>query len=224
MPLPGDVRVSEYTWQRLDLPGLAVHDIETHKNSANYDLSLYIANESEGLIAALEYNSDLFAAATIKRMLGHFETLLQAIATGLDHRVGELPILTEAERNVLLVDWNDTKSDYSDDKCLQHLIEAQVQRSPNAVAVVFEGRQLTYQELNSKANQLARHLRKLGVRPRSPDRDLHGALARNGDRAAWHPESRRRLYTAGSGLSDGPAGVHSSKFSGGGAIAPTFSA
>ena len=149
--------------QKLVLPGLAVHDVETHKNSANYDLSLYAANESEGLIATLEYNSDLFDAATIKRMLGHFETLLQAIATGPDRHIAELPLLTQAERNVLLVDWNNTKSGYSDDKCLQHLVEAQVERSPNAVAVAFEGRQLTYRELNSKANQLANHLRKLGV-------------------------------------------------------------
>ncbi|MBO1348049.1 MAG: amino acid adenylation domain-containing protein [Hormoscilla sp. GUM202] len=120
---------------------------------------------SAGLIGYWEYNCDLFSAATIRRAIGHFQTLLSAIVANPGARVGSLPLLTAAERHQLLVEWNDTQAEYPQDKCVHQLFEQQVERTPDAVAVVFEGEQLTYRELNAQANQLAHYLQSLGVGP-----------------------------------------------------------
>nr|VFK62781.1 MAG: AMP-binding enzyme [Candidatus Kentron sp. UNK]VFK70643.1 MAG: AMP-binding enzyme [Candidatus Kentron sp. UNK] len=112
----------------------------------------------------LEYNTDLFERATMERMTGHLKTLLAGIVENPNTPIHELPLLTEAERRQLL-EWNDTAVDYPRDKCIHQLFEEQVAKTPDAVAVVFEDRQLTYGELNAQANQLARYLQKLGVGP-----------------------------------------------------------
>ncbi len=148
-----------------ELPGLSVSSVEINNETAKFDLSLRTWDEPHGLRGELEYSTDLFDAATIRRMLGHFETLLQAIVTNPDRRIFNLPILAEMEKHQLLVEWNDTKKDYPKDKCIHQLFEAQVERSPDSVAAVFADQQLTYRELNSNANQLAHYLRKLGVGP-----------------------------------------------------------
>ncbi|HDN26118.1 MAG TPA: amino acid adenylation domain-containing protein, partial [Thioploca sp.] len=107
----------------------------------------------------------LFDATTITRMVGHFKTLLEGIVVNPKQHVFKLPLLTEEERQRLLVEWNDTATDYPQDKCIHQLFEAQVEKNPDAVAVVFEDQQLSYQELNTRANQLAHHLQTLGVKP-----------------------------------------------------------
>jgi len=98
--------------QSRNLPGLTVSPVEISSETAKFDLSLYTYDEAEGLKARLEYNTDLFDHGTMGRMLGHFETLLQGVVTNPDQRLSELPILTEAERHQLLVEWNDTQRDY----------------------------------------------------------------------------------------------------------------
>jgi amino acid adenylation domain-containing protein len=98
-------------------------------------------------------------------MIGRFEVLLQGIVADPDRRISTLPLLMETEKHQLLVEWNDTKRDYPQDKCIHQLFEEQVERTPEAVAVIFGDQQLTYQELNRQANQLAHYLRKLGIRP-----------------------------------------------------------
>ena len=123
--------------------------------------------ERKALPAVFEYNTDLFDATTIERMIGHFQTLLEGIVANPDARLSELPLLTNAERHQLLVEWNNTRADYPTDSCLHHLFEAQVERTPDAIAVVFEDQQLTYRELNARANQLAHYLRKRGIKPES---------------------------------------------------------
>jgi amino acid adenylation domain-containing protein len=112
-----------------------------------------------------EYNTDLFDSATIERMVGHYCMLLEAVVANPQARISDLPLLTEAERHKLLVEWNGTKVEFPSDKCIHQLFEEQVEKKPEAVAVVFEDQQLTYGELNSRANQLAHHLRSLGVKP-----------------------------------------------------------
>src|SRR5207237_1095268 len=146
-----------------ELPGLSISSVEINNETAKFDLSLRTWDEPHGLRGELEYSTDLFDAATIRRMLGHFETLLQAIVTNPDQRIFNLPILAEMEKHQLLVEWNDTKKDYPKDKCIHQLFEAQVELSTDSVAAVFADQQLTYRELNSNANQLAHYLRKLGV-------------------------------------------------------------
>jgi len=129
------------------------------------DLNLQIEEAGSSLVANWQYNTDLFDAATVSRMAGHFQTLLEAIVANPEQRVAQLPLLTEAERNQLLVEWNNTRTEYPQDKCIHQLFEEQVERTPDHVAVVFEDQKLTYRELNAKANQLAHYLQKLGVGP-----------------------------------------------------------
>ena len=118
-----------------------------------------------GLNGAFEYDSDLFDAATIDRMIGHFKVLLEAAVAEPDRRLSELPLLTDAERQQQLVAWNDTRVEYPRDRCVHDLFEAQAERTPHAVAVVFREQSVTYAELNRLADRLARRLGTLGVGP-----------------------------------------------------------
>ncbi|MGB7440886.1 MAG: amino acid adenylation domain-containing protein [Coleofasciculaceae cyanobacterium] len=147
------------------LPGLTLSSMEVENSTSKFDLTLELQETVGGLQGWFEYNTDLFEATTIERMAGHFQTLLESIVANPEESIAQLPLLTEVERNQLLVEWNNTQVDYPQDKCIHQLFEAQVERSPDAVAVVFEDQQLTYKELNSRANQLAHHLRTLGVKP-----------------------------------------------------------
>ena len=138
-------------------------DVET--GITEFDLSLELDDRPESLIGRFEYSADLFNAATIDRIAGHWQTLLEGIVADPERHLSELPLLTEAERHQLLVEWNATQADYPMDRSIHQLFEAQVERTPEAEAVVFEEEQLTYRELNRRANQLAHHLQKLGVGP-----------------------------------------------------------
>ena len=164
-----------YVDERLEIPGLSISPLKVDNGTTKFDLTLFMVEGAEGLRGWLEYNeglsgwveyrTDLFEAATITRMLGHLETLLEGIIADPDQRLSELPLLTEADRYQLLVGRNDTRVDYLKDKCIHELFEGQAESTPDAVAVVFEDEQLTYSELNRRANQLAHYLRKLGVGP-----------------------------------------------------------
>jgi amino acid adenylation domain-containing protein len=149
----------------VELPGLTLSPVEGDSETAHFDLTLQIMDTEQGLTAAFVYNTDLFEAGTIARMLGNFQTLLEAMVADPEQRLSDLPLLTEAERQQLLVEWNSTKTDCPRDVCIHQLFEAQAERTPDVVAVVFEAEQLTYAELNRRANQLAHHLRALGVGP-----------------------------------------------------------
>jgi iturin family lipopeptide synthetase A len=147
----------------MELPGLTLSPWATENSTAAFDLILSMQETAEGLVGEWEYNSDLFDAATITRMTGHFQTLLEGIVAHPKQRIAELPILTAPERQQLLFEWNDTHTEYPQHQCIHQLFESQVERTPDAVAVVFAEQQLTYRELNSRANQLAHYLRSLGV-------------------------------------------------------------
>jgi len=148
----------------LELMGLVTQRVEgVSPETAKFDLMLAMNETADGLLARWEYSTDLFDAATIERMAGHFETLLGGIVADAEQCIGQLPLLNAAERRRLLVQWNDTAIDYPRDRCIHQLFEAQVARTPGAVAVVFEDEALTYAELNARANQLARHLIALGA-------------------------------------------------------------
>ena len=134
---------------------------------ANFDLSLDISENVGCLVGRLEYNAELFDASTIERLAGHWQVLLAGRVADPSRLVSELPLLTPQERQQILVDWNATRRDYSDVQCLHQLIEAQVEQTPGAVAVRFEQAELTYRQLNERANQLANYLRHLGLGPDS---------------------------------------------------------
>jgi amino acid adenylation domain-containing protein/non-ribosomal peptide synthase protein (TIGR01720 family) len=159
----------------VELTGLTVSSLPIESAIAKFDLTLSMENTTTGLVGGWEYNTDLFDSNTIERITGHFVTLLEAIVANPQERISQLPILTASEQQQLLVEWNDTQVDYAFDKCIHQLFEEQVERTPDAVAVVFVderseasrrvNQQLTYQELNSRANQLANYLQTLGVKP-----------------------------------------------------------
>ncbi|MEH2290128.1 amino acid adenylation domain-containing protein [Nostoc sp.] len=149
----------------LELPGLTLSSVESESDTAKFDLTLQIEQTQSGLVGSLEYNSDLFEENTICRMAAHLQTLLQAIVANPQQRLSQLPLLTQAQRHQLLYEWNHTEVEYPQNQCIHQLFEAQVERTPDAVAVVFEGQQLTYRQLNTRANQLAHYLQHLGVKP-----------------------------------------------------------
>lgn len=146
-----------------ELPGLTIAPFPVSGQTIEYDLICSTAKHGDQMTAMLIYSADLFEAATIKRFGTHFQRLLDSIASNPEQRLSDIQFLEETERRQVLSDWNATAVDYPKDKCIQQLFEAQVEQAPDAIALVFEGRQLTYNELNSRANQLAHHLRDLGV-------------------------------------------------------------
>ena len=151
--------------ETIKLPDATLTPLTLEKETTNFDLTLDIEPSEQGLVANWEYNSDLFEDATITRMLGHFENILTSVLANPQQQVNQINLLTAAERNQLLLKWNDTKVDYHQNKCIHQLFEEQVNKTPDAIAVIFENQKLTYQELNQKANQLAHYLQQLGVKP-----------------------------------------------------------
>jgi amino acid adenylation domain-containing protein len=152
----------------VDLPGLRFRPIEADSGTAKFGLSLFLAETEQGLAGNLEYNTDLFDVATVRRLLGHFQHLLDAAVTDPAQRLSELPLLTRTERLQILGEWNATDVLPSEAQTVHRLFEFQTEQTPEAVALIFEGEVLTYRELNAKANRLAHSLRDLGVGPEVP--------------------------------------------------------
>jgi amino acid adenylation domain-containing protein len=149
--------------EELQLSGLTLTPLPVETGTAKFDLLVSVEETKRGLQASWEYNSDLFDATTITRISGHFQNLLAAIVANPTERISDIPLLTPTERQQLLVEWNNTQSDYPQNKCIHQLFEEQVERTPDAVALVHQEKQLTYRELNARANQLANYLLSLGV-------------------------------------------------------------
>ncbi len=147
------------------LDGVVARPYPLPQQPARFDLAIVFTEMVDGLVCRLEYNADLFEVDTITWMLRRVQTLLEGIVALPARRLGELPLLGASERSRLLVDWNDTRAPYPRDRCIHHLIEAQVERTPNAVAVSYGDERLTYRDLNRRANGVAHHLRTLGVGP-----------------------------------------------------------
>ncbi|MCS6845083.1 MAG: AMP-binding protein, partial [Caldilineales bacterium] len=156
--------------QPLHLPGLVIQPVAVDSGTAKFDLTLAMAETEAGLSGAIEYNTDLFNGDTIRRMVGHLQTLLEAVAANPDAAIATLPLLTPAELRLMLVEWNETALPTPVDRCAHCLFEARAAAHPDAPAVIMAHRSgavetLTYGELNRRANQLARYLYKLGVGP-----------------------------------------------------------
>jgi amino acid adenylation domain-containing protein len=148
------------------LSGLRLEQIETESGTAPYDLKLWIQDADGGLSGALQYKSELFDEETVGRMVGGFTQLLEGVVNDPGRRLSGLPLLGEDERRRVLLLWNDTHAEYPR-ACVHQLFERQAAATPDAPALVCEGEQLTYAGLNSRADRLARHLRRLGVGPES---------------------------------------------------------
>ncbi|MEB3279245.1 MAG: amino acid adenylation domain-containing protein [Lyngbya sp.] len=148
--------------EQLETPDLAIASLNLDNVNAKFDLTLQMwetnAEQGNSLQGFWQYNTDLFNEDRIVRMTDHLQTLLLGIVANPEESVGKLPLLTERERHQLLVEWNQTQTDYPETKCIHQLFEEQVEKHSNAIAVVYENESLTYQELNCRANQLAHYL------------------------------------------------------------------
>ncbi|MBD2010113.1 non-ribosomal peptide synthetase [Microcoleus vaginatus ZQ-A3] len=167
---------------RLELPELTLSPQQLDVGTARFDLEFHLwerspnssgsnqsptnklwVDSSQGISGMVIYSADLFDEATITRMIGHFQTLLERIVTNPEERIANLQYLSAKERDHLLVECNNTQADYPQDLCIHQLFEMQVDRTPDAVALVFGEERVTYGELNLRSNQLARYLQKMGV-------------------------------------------------------------
>lgn len=156
--------VTQTSAEKFELPGLVVRPLEVYGGSALFDLRLALTEERQGLTGMLEYRTELFTAASMQRLVAHFQVVLEQIAADPRQRIADLPILTAGERQLLLDDWCQTVTSAGPDLCLHQPFETQADLTPDAIAVVFQDEQLTYQAVNARANRLARHLNRLGVR------------------------------------------------------------
>ncbi len=169
-PSRNPVFQSMFVYQKAFIQPFAAGDlrftpIKADRGGALTDLSLFVIDRQDGFTTGIEHNTDLFDASSIRRMLGHFRTLLQAVVENPELRIDAIPLLTPVERRQLLIEWNETESEFPKDQCLHQLFEAQVEKTPDAVALLFEGHGLTYRELNARSNRLARYLARMGVGP-----------------------------------------------------------
>jgi amino acid adenylation domain-containing protein/non-ribosomal peptide synthase protein (TIGR01720 family) len=151
----------------LELPGFEISTFDVDPGSAQFDLSLDLLDSQAGVEAVFEYNADLFNAGTIERMAAHLQRILQGIIANPDARLSDVPLLTESESHQVLVEWNDTASAGQEDASFAELFEAQVERTPNAVAVAGETCSFTYRDLDRRANRIADALSASGVGPDS---------------------------------------------------------
>jgi amino acid adenylation domain-containing protein len=152
----------------VDLQGLRLEPVPAEGGTTHFDLTLHIVDTEQGLLATAAYSSDLFDGATITRMLEHFQTLLEAIVNNPERHLSELSLLTDSERRDIVARSGVVDKVYKSGLSIQQLFEAQVERTPDAIALAFENRVLSYRELNGRANQLAHRLQNLNVRAEIP--------------------------------------------------------
>lgn len=151
-----------------EFSGLTATRGKSSAQTVRFDLEVYLWENDGGLAINMVYSTDLFDAASITRLLGHFQTLLEGVASNPRQRIADAPLLSAAERHQLLIIWNRSAIKYPRESSIQALFEAQAERTPDAVALVFGDTEMSYAELNRRANQLARHLRTLGVDAETP--------------------------------------------------------
>ncbi len=147
------------------LAGLRLSNRSIENTTAKFDLTFLATEREAGINCTFEYNTDLFEAGTIARMLEHLQRLFEVVVANPAQRVGDLTLLSAFERQQLLAEWNSTATKYPRQHCVHELFEAQAAQAPEATALVFEDRSVSYGELNERANQLAHRLRALGVGP-----------------------------------------------------------
>ncbi|AUS99560.1 non-ribosomal peptide synthetase [Nostoc sp. CENA543] len=145
-----------------EVAGLTLRNLEIDHGTSEFDITVSISDSEQGLTGFWEYNTDLFDAVTIQRLIDNFQNLLISIIINPHQSISELPLLTTPEKKQLL-EWNYTQTDYPHHATLQQLLEQQVEHFPDALALISQSENLTYQQLNQKVNQLAHYLIKLGV-------------------------------------------------------------
>ncbi|KGT01461.1 D-alanine--poly(phosphoribitol) ligase, subunit 1 [Burkholderia pseudomallei] len=160
-----------FVWQNmpageLTIPGLTIRAVETPLQTAQFELTLSLQEAGDDIVGHLNYASALFDESTVRRYVTYWRRLLEGMTAGSANvSVARLPLLDEAERKQVVYEWNATERDYPIEQCIHQLFEAQVDRKPEAIALTFDGRRLSYAELNARANRLAHYLQGRGVGP-----------------------------------------------------------
>ncbi|CAJ7928355.1 non-ribosomal peptide synthase [Burkholderia pseudomallei] len=160
-----------FVWQNmpageLTIPGLTIRAVETPLQTAQFELTLSLQEAGDDIVGHLNYASALFDESTVRRYVTYWRRLLEGMTAGAaDQTIVGLPLLDEAERKQVVYEWNATERDYPIEQCIHQLFEAQVDRKPEAIALTFDGRRLSYAELNARANRLAHYLQARGVGP-----------------------------------------------------------
>ncbi|MEA5517932.1 non-ribosomal peptide synthetase [Limnoraphis robusta] len=149
-----EVKFSDLSWSPIEIP----------HQTAKFDLTLSLTETDEHILGIFEYNKDLFESNTICILAEHFNNLLEAIIVNPEQKISELTLLNQDEEQQILVEWNQTKTNYPREACIHQLFEQQVEQYPDAIALTYADQQLTYRELNIKANQIAHYLRKIGTK------------------------------------------------------------
>ena len=198
----------------LELPDILVTREPLSTNAAKFDLSFSLDEQyssdgtPKGIAGVIVYSSDLFEPGAVETLARRLVRLLEAVATDASQPIGRLELLAPQEREQILVEWNNTRRLYPTNVCLHELVEAQVERTPDAIAVVCEDESLTYREVNRRANQLAHRLRKLGVGPEVivglfAERSVEMVVGLLG-----YSQGRRCLFALGSDISTRAPGIH----------------
>jgi aspartate racemase len=154
--------------QTVNPPKLELSLMEVNTHTAKFDLTMGVKDTEQGLRLRMEYNTDLFDAPTVTRLVSHFQNLLSAVVSNAARPLHQLPLLSASERARLLVEWNDTRRPFPSEKCLQDLFDEQAVNNPSAVALECDDETVTYGELQRRSNQLAHYLRGFGVGPEVP--------------------------------------------------------
>ncbi|MBZ5491935.1 MAG: amino acid adenylation domain-containing protein [Acidobacteriia bacterium] len=149
--------------ERLRLEELTISEVQLQQTAAKYDLTISLSEVDEGLLGEVVYARDLYDGETVQRLVRHYQRILEQASRGGEEKIWEMELLDEKEREQVLVEWNRTEVEVREDENVQELFEAQVERSPEAIAVEYEGEKLSYRELNRRANGIAERLRELGV-------------------------------------------------------------
>ena len=150
------------------MEGLAVESLVAETGTLKFDLSFILTEGQDDVWLEMEYNTDLFNADRIHRMVEHYRTLLASAAADPGRKLNELTLLPQAEREKIIVEWNQTAMDYPKDRCVSELVQEQAERAPESIAVVSREWALTYRQLNERANQLAHYLKTQGVEANTP--------------------------------------------------------
>ena len=192
-------------------PSLTVRPFRVDNKTAKFDLTLYLSEVNDGMSATWQFNTDLFEPATIHRIAWQFQTLLEGVAADPEQKLSELPLLSEADSHQIEIDWNRTETHQLLGPNFVQLFEAQVERSPNAVAVLGGDGQFTYRELNERANQLARYFHESRRRPGHAGWRVLASIGRDNCGAAWDVEDGRRISAARPRLSARTHRLHAAR-------------
>jgi amino acid adenylation domain-containing protein len=158
--------------ERLELEGIELRsgsgptaEVESEAQAVELDLTVSITDEGHELVGVVVYSRDLFEAGTIERLMSHYRNVLRGMAEEGGRPISDLSLLSEAEREQIVVEWNQTRRSYPEGRCIHELFREQAERSPERIALMYEGHQVSYRELNRRANQLGNYLQKIGVGP-----------------------------------------------------------